>query len=207
MTHSTPQEAFWQGDFGNDYVERNRGAAQVASNTAFFSKVLSDTQPVTSILELGSNIGLNLIALHRLLPTVQLSAVEINQKAADQCQAALPQVELHVTSILEFAPDRKWDLVFTKGVLIHIHPDRLPAVYDLMYRSSARYILVAEYYNPAPVEVPYRGHAGVLFKRDFAGEMMERFPSLSLAQYGFVYRRDPNFPQDDLTWFLLQKFE
>jgi spore coat polysaccharide biosynthesis protein SpsF len=25
------------------------------------------------------------------------------------------------------------------------------------------------------------------------------------VDYGFAYRRDPNFPQDDITWFLLEK--
>ena len=34
---------------------------------------------------------------------------------------------------------------------------------------------------------------------------MERFPNLSLLDYGFVYRRDPSFPQDDMTWFLMEK--
>jgi len=44
-----------------------------------------------------------------------------------------------------------------------------------------------------------------LFKRDFAGEMLDRYPALKLLDYGFVYRRDPLFPQDDMTWFLLEK--
>ena len=38
-----------------------------------------------------------------------------------------------------------------------------------------------------------------------AGEMMDRYPQLRLVDYGFLYRRDPNFPQDDITWFLLAK--
>ncbi len=74
-----------------------------------------------------------------------------------------------------------------------------------MFASASRYILVAEYYNPQPTEIAYRGHSGRLFKRDFAGELMDRFPDLSLVDYGFVYRRDANFPQDDLTWFLMEK--
>ena len=44
-----------------------------------------------------------------------------------------------------------------------------------------------------------------LFKRDFAGELLDAFPSLDLVDYGFVYHRDPNFPQDDMNWFLLEK--
>jgi hypothetical protein len=45
----------------------------------------------------------------------------------------------------------------------------------------------------------------VPFKRDFAGEIMDRFPDLRLVDYGFVYHRDPQFPQDDFTWFLMEK--
>jgi pseudaminic acid biosynthesis-associated methylase len=96
-------------------------------------------------------------------------------------------------------------LVFTKGVPIHINPDKLPVVYELMHRASSRYILVSEYYNPRPAEVEYRGHDGKLFKRDFAGDMIDRFSDLSLIDYGFVYHRDPNFPQDDMSWFLMEK--
>jgi spore coat polysaccharide biosynthesis protein SpsF len=35
--------------------------------------------------------------------------------------------------------------------------------------------------------------------------MMTQYPSLELLDYGFVYRRDRAFPQDDITWFLMQK--
>ena len=58
---------------------------------------------------------------------------------------------------------------------------------------------------PAPVAIPYRGHSDRLFKRDFAGEILDRHPQLQLVDYGFAYRRDPNFPQDDITWFLMEK--
>jgi spore coat polysaccharide biosynthesis protein SpsF len=97
------------------------------------------------------------------------------------------------------------DISLIKWVLIHINPDMLPTVYEKLYQASSRFIRVGEYYNPSPVAIPYRGHTDRLFKRDFAGEMMERYPDLSLIDYGFVYRRDPAFPQDDITWFLMEK--
>ncbi len=205
MTHTTEQEAFWHGEFGNAYADRNKGPDWVGANEAFFAKVLGGAGELRSVLELGSNIGLNLMALRRLLPAARLSAVEINEKAAAELKAALPEVELHLSSILEFEPRGTWDLVFTKGVLIHINPDKLPIVYEVMYRSSARFVLLAEYYNPKPVEISYRGHSGKLFKRDFAGEMLDMFPDLSLRDYGFAWHRDPSCPQDDLTWFLLER--
>jgi len=205
MKRTTEQEAFWEGDFGNEYTDRNRGAHWVAANVAFFSKVLARTQAVQGVLELGSNIGLNLMALRHLLPQAKLSAVEINEKAASELKSNVPDVDLHWNSILDFQPSAKWDMVFTKGVLIHINPDKLPVVYELMYRASSRYLLVSEYYNPKPTEITYRGHTGKLFKRDFAGEMLDKYPDLRLVDYGFVYHRDSYFPQDDMTWFLIEK--
>ena len=205
MANTTEQEVFWQGDFGNDYIDRNRSPNWITSNAAFFSKVIDRTRGVQSVLELGSNIGLNLIALRQLLPESKLSAVELNKKAASELKKNIPEIDLHITSILEFQPRKMWDLVFTKGVLIHINPDKLPIVYEIMYQSTSRYVLVSEYYNPKPTEVVYHGHTGKLFKRDFAGEILEKFPDLSLIDYGFVYHRDPNFPQDDMTWFLMEK--
>ena len=55
------------------------------------------------------------------------------------------------------------------------------------------------------VEIPYRGNSGKLYKRGFAGEVLDQFPNLRLLDYGFVYRCDSNFPQDDCTWFLVEK--
>lgn len=180
MSHATEQEAFWEGDFGNDYADRNCGAGWVAANLSIFSKIFAGTSNLQRVLELGSNIGLNLMAIRQLLPSAELSAVEINRKAVDELKKNVPNVGVHLNSILEFSPLSTWDLVFTKGVLIHINPDRLPDVYDLMYKASSRYILVCEYYNPRPVEIAYRGHSGKLFKRDFAGDILDRFRMFDL---------------------------
>ena len=108
-------------------------------------------------------------------------------------------------SIFNFPVVTKFDLSLIKGVLIHINPDMLNKVYEKLYEASNKYILVCEYYNPSPVKVSYRGHKDRLFKRDFAGELMERYSDLILVDYGFVYRKDPAFPQDDITWFLMKK--
>lgn len=199
----TEQERFWAGEFGNEYIERNR--SRVSDNIHFFSKILSKTSNVKSIIEFGSNIGSNLIAIHHLLPDIRLSAVEINKKAVKELKKIDYISEIFPVSILEFQPPKKYDLCFVKGVLIHINPDKLEGIYKLLYNSSNKYILIAEYYNPSPVEIDYRGHKGKLFKRDFAGEIMDLFPDVRLIDYGFFYHRDPNFPQDDITWFLLSK--
>ena len=91
------------------------------------------------------------------------------------------------------------------AVLIHINTDELNLVYDKLVTATGRYLLVAEYYNPVPTSIQYRGHIDRLFKRDFAGVIMDRHPNMKLLDYGFTYHRDPNFPQDDITYFLMEK--
>jgi spore coat polysaccharide biosynthesis protein SpsF len=205
MAYKTEQEGFWAGEFGDEYIQRNQSEAVVASNAALFSTILRATRSVSSVIEFGANIGMNLMALKRLLVEPDLSAIEINEKAVAELKNNVQDLQIYHSSILDFEPDRKRDLVLIKGVLIHINPDELQRVYELLYSTSSRYICMAEYYNPSPVEVNYRGHDGRLFKRDFAGEIMDKFPDLTLVDYGFVYHRDPIFPQDDVNWFLLEK--
>lgn len=202
--YETDQEEFWAGGFGDAYIERNQGEKLLGSKTGIFARILSSTRDVNSVLELGCNIGLNLNAIQRLRPNVRLYGVEINKKAA-KIASRLDHSKIFHQSILEFDPPLTCDLSFTAGVLIHIDPEALTRVYETLYKGSSNYILIYEYYNPIPVEIPYRGHKNKLFKRDFAGEMLDLYPTLTLLDYGFIYRRDANFPADDLNWFLLQK--
>jgi pseudaminic acid biosynthesis-associated methylase len=204
VRETTEQEAFWQGEFGDAYVDRNDGEAVIASNTALFARALSRAGRIDSLIEFGTNRGLNLVALNRLLPHCRLKGVEINAKA-HAAASALGVAEIWNGSLFDYPVAEPSDLALIKGVLIHLAPELLPQAYAKLYAVSRRWILVAEYYNPTPVEVSYRGHTGKLFKRDFAGEMLDRYPDLRLVDYGFCYRRDPVFPADDGTWFLLEK--
>jgi spore coat polysaccharide biosynthesis protein SpsF len=205
MTFKTDQEAFWAGDFGTEYIHRNKGDVLLASNLAFFAKALHQAKGFKSCIEFGANIGMNIKALKLLHPGLDAHAIEINAVAATQLSQEIKAEKIYNQSILDFSADQQWDLTLIKGVLIHIHPEVLPQVYDKLFAACGRYLLLAEYYNPAPVAIPYRGHNDRLFKRDFAGELMDRHPLLKLIDYGFSYRRDPNFPQDDITWFLMEK--
>lgn len=204
QSYKTEQEAFWAGDFGDDYVDRNQGAQAIAARVALFSRLLPRTRPIGSVIELGANIGINLLALKTLFPDLSATAVEINAKAAVELRQH-DWIDVHETSILEYAATKEHDLAFTSGVMIHINPDELEKVYKALHAASSHYIGIIEYYSPVPVEISYRGHGERLFKRDFAGEMMDMFPDLKLVDYGFAYHRDPVFPMDDLNWFLLEK--
>jgi len=206
VTHfSTEQENFWAGKFGSEYISRNRDGALIASNLKFFSKALHSSHGINSCIEFGANIGMNLRALKLLYPRQEQYGIEINSDAVQHLAEVIPSTHVYHTSILDFQADQTWDLVLIKGVLIHLNPEKLLQVYDQLCASTNRYLLVAKYYNPTPVAIPYRGHEDKLFKRDFAGEIMDRNSAMQLVDYGFAYHRDPDFPQDDISWFLLEK--
>jgi pseudaminic acid biosynthesis-associated methylase len=204
MNYHTEQEKFWAADFGNDYPSRNEGEKMVASNLALFSKIFKSCPSVHSVAELGCNIGLNLIALNRIDRNLKLRGYEINEKAASAAREKNIAEIVNTTVIETLDASQKFDLTFTKGVLIHINPEMLQAVYKNLYDLSNRYIMVCEYYNPAPVSIDYRGNNDRLFKRDFAGELIQKY-DLKLVSYGFNYRLDTYLTNDDSTWFLLEK--
>lgn len=203
----TEQESFWAEDFGNEYINRNETPTCLASNLNFFSKTFDriDINKVNNLIEFGANIGINLKAIKLLFPKIDLYGIEINKNAANKLNKLIGKENVFNGSILDFKPTKRYEVALIKGVLIHINPKMLDTVYEKLYQASNKYILICEYYNPYPVSINYRGHNDKLFKRDFAGELLDKYSDLRLIDYGFCYRRDLSFPKDDITWFLLKK--
>ncbi|MFN8577347.1 MAG: pseudaminic acid biosynthesis-associated methylase [Candidatus Sericytochromatia bacterium] len=205
MNFETEQEKFWAGKFGNEYIQRNKSSEQLASNLNLFLKIFQDQDKPNSLIELGSNIGMNLKAIKLLFPNIEMFGVEINSNAAMELSNFLGHENVYNGSIFDFQITKTFDVSLISGVLIHIEPNFLNNVYEKLYNSTNKYIIISEYYNPTPISIKYRGHDNVLFKRDFAGEIMDKYKDLKLVKYGFCYKRDELFLQDDITWFLLKK--
>ena len=203
------QEEHWAGPQGDAYHERSPG--NESANYHFFAQSLEaatmSARGMRTIVELGAGTGANVRALEKLYPFAEITALELNENAAKTLKEQSPNVLVHAgANVVTWEPvERYWDAVITKGLLIHIRPADLDAVYERIHRAAGRYILLAEYYNPTPVSIPYRGEQDLLWKRDFAGEMLDRFTDLRLRDYGFKYHRDIEAPQDDITWFLLER--
>jgi spore coat polysaccharide biosynthesis protein SpsF len=204
VSEITSQELFWKNEFGEHYIERNIDSSLLKSNIVLFSKILKYTSSVNSVIEFGCNVGLNLDAITFLNPKIEVSGVEINKKACEVLKNK--GLKFYNESFLSQSDFGSHDLTFTKGVLIHVNPEKLKLAYEKLFNHSKKYILIVEYYNPTPVTIDYRGEKDKLFKRDFAGEMLEVYPEIKLINYGFTYHKDP-FPQDDNTWFLFEKLK
>ena len=198
---------FWKGNFGAGYVERNQAYDHALEREGWNTMLRSaDRAQVKSVLECGCNIGRNLVTLRELLPHAESNLIEINADAfRTAVQRVKPSLSFNGPIQDSTFPDGRFDLVFTCGVLIHIHPDDLATCLQKMFRYSRRYILMGEYFNRTPVSIPYHGEADKLFKRDFGKLFLETFP-VRCVDYGFLWGHIYDAGGfDDITWWLFEK--
>lgn len=205
MTTQKDLNEFWMTSFGDEYVDRHEAERLVPAKRFMFQTILQKTSGIASVMELGTNQGFNLRVLHEILPDAELHGVEINEKAAALARKVEGVASITCASLLDVPVERTFDLSFTAGVLIHLSPEVLPKAYEQLYRFSRRYVVMCEYHNPSPEEIPYRGHRNRMYKRDFAGEMLDAYPDIGLLDYGFFYRKDERYRLGDVHWFLLEK--
>ena len=208
-TAKTNQLNFWQGSTGNEYIERNQFEEwKLTPGIAAFQKILQDFK-FKSVLEVGSNIGLNLIYLTRLYDAaLDLFAVEPNiaafKKLTSQPQLINLKKAWNCNAFNLPLADGSIDLVFTSGVLIHIAPADLQRATDEIVRVTNKFVLCIEYFSHKPESIEYRGREGLLFKRDFGAFYQDTYPELKCRDYGFLWQRE--FAVfDNLTWWLFEK--
>ncbi|MEY2478469.1 MAG: hypothetical protein QOG87_3784 [Actinomycetota bacterium] len=194
-------EELWQGDFGRQYVERNRSAG---GDRGPFWRGLAKRLSPHSVLEVGCNVGANLQHLDAIPEVEDLWGVDVNRESLAELHARLPQVSAGwaVARSLPFR-DGWFDLVFTVAVLIHVPEDALPLAMGELVRCSRRHVLCVEYRADETVEVDYRGQHRAFFKRDYGTVLAGLFPELTLLEEGDVSKAD-GF-DDGLGYWLFAK--
>lgn len=206
----------WQGEFGDGYTARNLpDEAAIRARTELWRQILWQIlrnergELPGMILEVGANVGQNLMALRRLVgPRPSLSGVEPNPKARELLQEAGFPATLATADNLPFVPGA-FDLVFTSGVLVHISPtgqnhlqSPLRAACREIVRVSKRWVVAIEYFSAQPREIIYRERRGLLWARDFGQYYMDEF-GLEPVACGFAWKALTGL--DNLTWWLLKK--
>lgn len=203
------QVELWQSEFGASYAQRNNNRITEENQAALlrdWAKVLTHaTSPLPeSALEVGCNIGRNLLALRHLIP--QLHGIEPNRFCCETARNTEPLKDVVIRegegSNLPYA-DNSIDLVFTSGVLIHIAPEHLGRTVDEIVRVARHYVVCIEYFSHEPVEVEYHGMSGFLYKRDFGRYYLERHPGLRVLDYGFLWQELDS--ADNANWWLFAK--
>lgn len=198
MVAVTSQLERWRGEFGRAYTDRNVVDWRTRVES-FRDIVRTDSR---SILEIGSNRGHNILALREACLPWDVAVVGVEPSAyARKVAWKENKVILLDGSIYDLGRFKhRFDLVFTSGVLIHVPPDRLDDALRNVYLSSRKYILAIEYFASEDTTVPYRGHADMLWKRDYGAHYQRLFPDLTLVETGDDI---PGF--DGATFWLLAK--
>lgn len=199
------QQVFWKEKYSKEYISRNSNYT-LDDGIKCWSKMLQRANGVNAILECGSNIGKNINILNHVLPSSSKSIIEISPDAYEIVKSRYQLAQSYNGPILESSFEKEsFDLVFTMGVLIHIHPNDLLDNMQKMFEHSSKYILIGEYFNRTPVTIEYHGEKDKLFKRDFGKLFMENF-DVELVDYGFLWGHlydKAGF--DDITYWLFKK--
>ncbi len=174
------QLKFWEGDFGNNYIDRNNFVTAYivdekyqeeygVSRTEINKSILEKLDKNMRILEVGSNVGGQLKVL-REMGFTNLYGIEPNDSAYRicKCDSDFSILKANVFDIP--FKDNYFDLVFTSGVLIHIAPEWISLALKEINRVSKRYFWIFEYGNDNTIcstMVKYRNNEGYLFKHNY----------------------------------------
>jgi len=148
---SMPQcQALWKsknnelhdGNSPNDYATKSTKIVNL-----MWSVVSKYVHSTDSILELGSNCGVNLNGLNQFGYT-NLHGIEINKNAINEMNVSFPNLKAYFINAslengLPSLPRNTFDLVFSMAVLLHIHPSSNHIFKDIV-RVSKKYILTIE---------------------------------------------------------------
>jgi pseudaminic acid biosynthesis-associated methylase len=199
------QQVFWKDKYSKEYISKN-SSYSLDEGVKCWAQMLKAATGINSILECGSNIGKNIGLLNHVLPSASKSIIEISPDAYGIVTSRYELAQSFNGPIVASSFQKQsFDLVFTMGVLIHIHPDDLLENMKNIYDYSSKYILMGEYFNRTPVMIEYHGEKDKLFKRDFGKLFMENF-NVELVDYGFLWGHlydDAGF--DDITYWLFRK--
>jgi len=156
------QQETWAGEFGNEYVERNlefhdvqytgpnTGYNRLTITKSFFEDMPRDA----SILELGCNVG-SIIWILNDMGFTDVTGIDINKKAIKMVNDRYPHYRFFHSSIEDFPISKKYDMVFTSGVLIHINPTNIMPVIEKIKSLSSKWIFGFEYYSEEFEDISY----------------------------------------------------
>ena len=207
---ATPQIQYWQGKFGKEYTDRNiltMEDERCQSNygltrTELNEEFLGGFDRSIRILEVGSNIGTQLMVLQKM-GFKNLYGIEISSYAVQCSNANTSGINVIQASAFDIPfRDEYFDLVFTSGVLIHISPSDIQKALSEIYRCTNKYIWGLEYYADTYTEVTYREQEALLWKTDFASLYLDSFDGLELVkEKRMKYLQDDNID----AMFLIRK--
>ena len=116
------------------------------------------------ICEVGTNVGNNLIGFPK---TSDVTGVDLNEYALSINKEKHPEFKFDLASALDLPySDDSFDLVFTRGVLIHIDPTNIDKAIDELFRVSKKWIINLEYFGEDSKSISWKRGDDLLWYRD-----------------------------------------
>ena len=209
----TKQIELWKSEFGKDYTDRNEQTLEEMeemyfkrlgyTRTEIYSEFIGDMNRSLHILEVGCNIGNQLLCLQQM-GLSSLHGIDPQEYALKKAKERTQNITLKKGSAFNIPyEDGYFDLIFTTGVLIHIDPNKIKDALKEIYRCSKRYIYGYEYFADQTTEIPYHGKKKALWKADYAKLYLENLNDLKLVKE----KKYPHLENEKLldTSFLLKK--
>jgi spore coat polysaccharide biosynthesis protein SpsF len=202
------QELFWSEKYEQSYINKNSNFDEKLALKGW-NKILTFFHQKNyipqSILECGSNIGRNINYLNKIYPKSEKSIIEISKKAFEISCNNYDLKYSSNTSILKSNIESQFDLVFTMGVLIHIHPDDLLSNLKKIFDYSSEYIIIGEYFNRTQSMIRYQGEENKLFKNNYGKILNDNF-NVKICDYGFLWGEEfDKAGFDDITYWVFRK--
>lgn len=209
------QTQAWASDFGKGYTDRNLMTIEEmdemyikkygVSRTDMNAQFLRDLPKDIRILEVGSNVGNQLLFLQKV-GFYNLYGIELLPYAVELSKSRTENINIIQGNALDIPfEDNYFDLVFTSGLLIHINPEDISKVLAEIHRVSRHYIWGFEYYAQDYTQIKYREAketSDLLWKANFSKILCDQFPDLRLRKLKtFKYLNDDNVD----VMFLLRK--
>jgi len=220
----------WSGQFGQDYLDRHAESNRENFDKrcrfigGLYGKAL-DAMPLMpsnqlfrpeTALEVGCGDGQNLLAIMdngQYSSLTHLYGADVSKEALGRLHPKIHQIHAPAHD-LSTVSDNEFDIVFTCGLLIHIHPSDLMAVYKELWRVTKHVLFIAEYFSPQAFSIRYQGEHGILWKRDFGGELLEVVTedygsegegedSITVVDYGHEFKSMGGY--DDLAYWIFKK--
>lgn len=149
-------------DLWNKYTKENEGIIQ--QKLADFIYHISLILGAKTILEVGCNVGNNLSGFPS---NSDVHGLDMNKIALEKVMKKYPSFKFKEGSLLEMPyQDSQFDLVFSRGVLIHISQSDMPNAINEMIRMSKKWICNMEYYGEDGKMISWKRGDDLLWYRD-----------------------------------------
>lgn len=126
----------------------------------------------TKICEAGCNVGNNLI---KFPFNYEVYGLDMSDYALEKARKKFPSFKFIKTGLEKISfPDSYVDLVFTRGVLIHIKKDSIYNVMEELLRISKKWIFNLEYYGSDGEMINWKRGTDLLWYRNMK-ELWKKF--------------------------------